>query len=134
MAHEFSDEYAPLKNVMLQGYANLGGFSFKNIDGLRDGCELHLHRFSGMVMVKRDGCVYALGSTAIQVAEMADAAVVDSQEASLDAPNSDELEEMAQIRSDTPSTDAILAELGHNAPNLGDTAVAKRQKRTKRSE
>jgi len=124
MAHEFSEEYLPLKTAHFQGYVNLGGMTFKNIEALRDQCEIHLHRFSGMIMVKRDGMTFFIGSACVQCVEAAE----------LGAPTAPTGDELTQMAASTLNADEILAELGHNAPNLGDSAPVKRQKRSKRSE
>ena len=142
MSHELSLEYAPLLNATFHGYVNLGGHQYKNIDGDRDGCELHLHRFSGVVTVKRLNVIYFIAANCVQSAE------ADLQGApELEPPTSDELMTMAAdsiVRADAAknapnsssqeAADRILAELGHTAPNLSDSGPVKRQKRAKRSE
>lgn len=142
MTADFSLEYAPLLNATFHGYVNLGGHQYKNIDADRDGCELHLHRFSGMISAKRLNVIYFIAANCVQSME------VDMQGADhLEPPASDELMEMAAesiVRTDalkktvedssTEAVDRILADLGHVAPNLSDSGTAKRQKRTKKGE
>ena len=126
-----SEEYAPLLNASFQGYVNLGGHQFKNIDATRDGCELHLHRYSGAVMVKLKEARFVIAASCVQVAEL-DPQIPHEME----PPTEDEMMKMAadSIQHQDAQTDAILAELGHTAPNLSDSNAPKRQKRTKRSE
>lgn len=145
----FSNDWAPLLNATFQGYVNLGGTQFKNIDVSRDLCEMHLHRYSGMVAVKYLEATYMIAACCVQVVELDPQ--ITSAEVLVPAqplPDEDELMKMAadsvseedlakktaEASTTKADTDRILAELGHAAPNLVSSGAARRQKRAKRGE